>query len=99
MSKLLFYDKITDTKAKVTLIHSNPTVFTDTELTKGVIVEDIPVPEEITGSYSVLYINPQTVELHYEYYPIPLQLDIQQVNQKMDNLTIQLGDVLLGGAL
>ena len=61
----------------------------------GALVDDIPEPEQIEGKMPVLYYNPQTNSVYYEYVERPLTEEerIAQLEQAILELTM-----LLGGA-
>ncbi|GIO08027.1 hypothetical protein J31TS6_40550 [Brevibacillus reuszeri] len=90
------YEKVNDTKARVTLIHSFPSELDQETLERGVIVEALPEPKTPGGKGAVLYINPQTKELWYEYVTLPTpeedrisQLEIATEENKKANLDTQ----------
>lgn len=90
--KYLFYEKETDTKAKVTLIyHVEPPV----ELTnKGsyITVNNIPEPEHIEGKAPILHCNPKIKELWYKYENIPLtEVELQKEKiQELENALMEM---------
>lgn len=46
---------------------------------EGILVDSIPEPEQIEGKQAILYCNPDTKELWYEYEDIPkTDEDLQQ---------------------
>jgi len=61
----------------------------------GALVEDIPEPEKIEGKMPILYYNPQSSSVYYEYVERPLAKEegIAQLEQAILELTM-----LLGGA-
>ncbi|KZE44541.1 hypothetical protein AV540_23960 [Brevibacillus parabrevis] len=90
------YEKIDETKARVTLIHHFPSELDQSILESGVMVEFIPEPQTAVGKGAVLYINPQTKETWYEYVGIPLsevdrisQLEVAAEENKKANLDTQ----------
>lgn len=86
--------RVNDTKARVVYQHYFPDELQDKS--KGLLVEGIPEPEYRKSQSSVLYVNPQTSELWYEYEPAP---DTKgNIQLQIDELTLMLGDALLGGA-
>jgi len=89
------YLKITDTKAVVVYEHYRPADLSDTS--KGLFVESIPDPEYRPGQDSKLFVNPQTGELWYEYEE--RESTIEELRNQIDELTLMLGDLVLGGGL
>ena len=61
----------------------------------GALVDDIPEPEQIEGKNAVLYYNPETNSVYYEYIDRPLtdQERIEQLEKAILEITM-----LLGGA-
>lgn len=101
MMALILFEKETDTKAKVTLIHYRPELLDEELKETGVFVEDfsIPNPEEQVGKASILYINPETKELWYEYVDRLLtpEEELQQLKDRLALMQQALDDLLLGG--
>ncbi|KNB70140.1 hypothetical protein ADS79_27845 [Brevibacillus reuszeri] len=80
----------------MTLIHSFPSELDQETLERGVIVEGLPEPQTPGGKGAVLYINPQTKELWYEYITLPIpeedriaQLETATEENKKANLDTQ----------
>lgn len=69
---LVFYEKETDTRAKVTLIHYQPDLLDEERRAEGIEVENIPEKENLKGKTALPYINPETAEFWYEYIDRPL---------------------------
>lgn len=74
--------------SKVTSIHHMPfdskygLGLSREELEKvGVLVETIPEPEQSNNKVAVLYCDPQTKELWYEYEDIPLTTEEEELMQ------------------
>lgn len=61
----------------------------------GALVENVPEPEQIEGKVGVLYYNPETNEVYYEYIDRPLteQERIGQLEQAILELTMLLGGI------
>ena len=61
----------------------------------GALVDDIPEPEQIEGKNAVLYYNPETNSVYYEYIDRPLtdQERIEQLEKAILELTMLLGGV------
>ena len=102
----LFYKQENENKAFVELIYyQQPESVQDVLLNyDGYLIKDeIPKEEYLVGKISKLYCNPQTGELWYEYVDRPLTSE-EIANQKLveqqaqiDELTLMLGDMILGG--
>ncbi len=102
---LLRTQKITEEKHLVVVIDYRPDLLTEEQKEGGYLVEDVPNPDIIVGKVSELYYNPKTKEIWYEYFDRPLTVE-EIANQKLaeqqsqiDELTLLLGDVLIGGAM
>lgn len=60
---------------------------------EGILVDSVPKPEQIKGKADILYCNPKTKELWYEYEDIPktpeeeLQEKIQALEQSIAELS------------
>ena len=102
--KWLFYEKETDTRAKVVLIyHVEPP---EELLNKGnyITATNIEEPEQKTGKTALPYCNPQTGEFWYEYVDRPLTQEeilnqkIQSQEQAIAELTLLLSTLMQGGA-
>jgi len=70
------------------------------DTSQGVVVqEEATPPEPKIGKGYLWFVNPQTGEQWFEEYDRPLtpeeQVQVQQ--QQLDQMTILLGDLLLGG--
>lgn len=103
--KWLFYEKETNTRAKVVLIyHVEPP---EELLNKGnyITVTNIEEPEQKTGKTALPYYNPETGDFWYEYVDKPLTPEelanqkIQEQQAQIDELTLLIGDMMLGGAI
>jgi hypothetical protein len=77
------FTKENDTRARVNLIHYFPSELDHGILEQGALVDTIPEPDHIPGKGAVLYINPQTNELWYEYVDDPVSADLETL--KADN--------------
>ncbi|HEY9746681.1 MAG TPA: hypothetical protein V6C99_10740 [Oculatellaceae cyanobacterium] len=62
----------------------------------GALVDDIPEPEQIEGKVPVLYYNPQTNSVYYEYVERPLTEEerIALLEQALIELTMLLGGII-----
>ena len=103
--KWLFYEKETDIKAKVMLIYYETP---PKELLDGgnyITIEDIPEPEQVKGKSALPYCNPETGDFWYEYIDRPLTQEelanqkIQEQQTQINELTLLIGNMILGGAM
>lgn len=89
-------DTKTGERAKVWFVHYQPfdeiigLQKTKEELEQtGIFVDSVPFPQEIPGKSPVLYANPQTNELWYEYVDLPkeentLAQELEETKAKLD---------------
>lgn len=69
---------------------------------EGILVDSIPEPQQIEGKAPILYCNPETKELWYEYEDIPKtqeekqQEEIEALKQSIAELTIAI-TMMMGG--
>lgn len=96
-------EKIAGTKYKVTRQHYKPfdeqygLHRTQEELEQeGILVENLPNPEAIPYKNPVLYCNPQTKEVWYEYEDRPLTPE-EEMRQRIELMQQALDALLLGG--
>lgn len=92
----LEYQELEPNKAMVTLKHYKPEKLSTERKAKGLIVEDteIPVADESLGS-PVLYLNPQTKELWYEYLEIiKTPTKEEELQNQIDELKAQMAQLL-----
>lgn len=71
---LVFYDKETNTRGEVILIHNQPELLTPERRAEGIQIEVLPEEREMVGKKSVLYVNPETAEVWWEYKDRPLTM-------------------------
>ncbi|MEJ8546686.1 hypothetical protein [Brevibacillus borstelensis] len=90
---IVLFEKETETKARVTLIHympDDPKEGLPEEVKRhGIRVNEIPEkPEAVRAKSAVLYVNPETADLWYEMVDRPLTQEeiLQQQNEKIDLL-------------
>lgn len=85
--KYLTYTQITEAKGRVALVYETPDIVTEHNI-PFVEVEAIPSYTPAFGKDAILYVNPQTSELWYEYEDRPLTQDevIQQQSQEIEML-------------
>ncbi|PIC05481.1 hypothetical protein CS060_04175 [Anoxybacillus flavithermus] len=62
----------------------------------GALVEDIPEPEQVEGKTPVMYYNPQTNSVYYEYIDRPLTPE-EELRQRIELMQQALDALLLGG--
>lgn len=68
---------------------------------EGILVNEVPEPEQIEGKAAILHANPETKELWYEYediQPTPGELEEQRITQLENQSQMQqalLDDLLL----
>lgn len=99
----IFYEKETETKARVFLIYNvePPQELLDTK--EYIEVPVVPTPTRKEGKSAVLYCNPETKELWYEYVNRPLTSEellnkkIQEQEQAIAELTLLLSTAMQGG--
>ena len=76
MAIVVFYEKETDTKAKITMIHNQPhdnkNGLPREQIDKGIEKTEMPIKEDKRGKIALPYINPRTGEIWYEYVDRPL---------------------------
>lgn len=99
--KLLVGTKISDTKMLVeTIFNLDHPTNAGIDTSKGVVVEEeAEFPPPKTGKGYRWYVNPQTGEQWFEEYDRPLTPEEQLMilQQQIDQTTILLGDLILGG--
>lgn len=97
----VFYNLESKGRGKVNLIHNAPEQLSTEELAKGLQVETMPPkPTKVpVGTNVVLYINPETKEMWYEFESRPLNQyeQIQEIQQKLELTQKALDELLLGG--
>lgn len=89
--KYLFYDSVQDGKAKVVLVYYNTPPLEMLEDNKH-IVGEIPTKEQIIGKEPVLFCNPSTEEVWYEYEDIPKTEEELQKHkiQELENALLEI---------
>jgi len=92
---LVFYEQENTNRGRVTLIHYMPEQLPAALREQGIEVAEIPEPQEVDGKMAVLYINPTTKEMWYEYADRPLTLEerIQQLERALLELSMAVGGV------
>ena len=76
---VVFYEKETDTRAKITMIHNQPyddkNGLLQKQIDKGIEIDSMPTQEQIEGKQTLPYVNPKTKEVWYEYTDRPLTVE------------------------
>lgn len=62
----------------------------------GALVDTVPEPEQIAGKIPVMYYNPQTNSVYYEYIDKPLTPE-EEMRQRIELMQQALDSLLLGG--
>ena len=91
--KWLFYEKETDTKAKVMMIYN---VEPPKELISNgnyITVDNIEEPEQKTGKTALPYCNPETGDFWYEYVDKPLSSE-EQLQEQINALNIAIAEIM-----
>ena len=87
----LFHELVSAGKDKVTVIHYKPDQLSAEQKKAIILIENeaLPKAENLTGKNAVLYVNPQTKELWYEYEDRPLTQEelLVEISQKLTTLT------------
>jgi hypothetical protein len=86
----LRYEEESPTRGKVTFQHFQPNLLTSEQKQGGIEVYSIPDPVYQDGKTPILYINPETFELWYEYVDRPLTQEEEIKNLKQQNAQIML---------
>ncbi len=94
--KWLFYEKETNTRAKVVLIyHVEPT---EELLNNGnyIRVENVPEPIQVKGKSALPYCNPKTKEVWYEYVDKTITEDdkIAELEKQVNALNIAIAEIM-----
>lgn len=94
--RYLFYEKETDTRAKVMLIYYETP---PKELLDGgnyITIENISEPEQVKGKAALPYCNPQTSEFWYEYVDRPLTSEEQseELQDQVNALNIAMAEIM-----
>ncbi|MDX5982276.1 hypothetical protein SIL77_13510 [Exiguobacterium profundum] len=102
MSKLLSYDLVSESKARITSIHYKPELLSEEEVSNGILVDFLPSAVE-NGKNAVLYYDLSTKELFYEYeekQALPEQEELAKLkaeNQALNTAVVELYEIVLGG--
>lgn len=75
-------------RVKIDSIHYKTERLSKEQLAAAILVESLPEPENRRGMRAVLYANPQTKEVWYEYVERPPTDNeiLQEINEKLDKL-------------
>ncbi|MBY0088404.1 hypothetical protein [Brevibacillus brevis] len=68
----VLFDLVTEEKGLVTLRNFDPSTIPSDLAEKGLFVESIPAAEPLRGKNAILFINPKTQKLWYEYVDKPI---------------------------
>lgn len=60
----------------------------------SIIVETIPQPEIIEGKEAILYINPETKDMWYEYVDMPISYSPETEIEKLKAQIIQIQNII-----
>lgn len=85
----VFTEPITSERAKITRIHFRPDLLTAEQKSNAIMVDAIPTePERIKGKAIVLFINPNTKEMWYEYEDRALNQEehLEDISKKLTEL-------------
>ncbi|WP_035296233.1 hypothetical protein [Brevibacillus thermoruber] len=98
MAILITHDGSSATKARVEVIHYQPQYLPPEVIEKGIIVDEVPDPNPPANKVGILFINPQTQEMWYEYVDRPLTPEerIAQLEEQL-RITQEAVDALLLG--
>lgn len=98
---LLFTEKESEIRLKVTTIHNFPQLLSADDRSKGIEVNDLPIRDMTKGSAD-LFINPITMEMWYEYRSAPeievLRLENENLKQRQNLMQQAIDDLIFGGA-
>ena len=97
------YETITEKKARVLIQVFKPSAVSEEIKQTGIYVPVIPDPEPGQG-IPVLYVNPETKEMWYEYDPIPPaplypNTETGQMQKEIDDLKLLIAELVTGGAV
>ena len=97
------YNLVAPDKGQVFFQMFKPELLPAERKQSGLLVDAIPEPDESQGS-SVLFVNPETKELSYEYFPIPeppLYPDTieGQLQKQIDDLKLLVAQLIAGGTV
>jgi hypothetical protein len=100
--------KVADNKYHVGLQHKSPDTLSNEIKATGFIIEELPIMERIEGKDEVLYYNPATEEVWYEY-EIPaispsdeiamLKAENKTLKENQDMIMGVINEMLLGGGV
>jgi hypothetical protein len=72
MSKFVgYFIKVSEGKYIPQLVSENPNTLSEDELQMGFVTDSFPVIEETAGNAAILYCNPDTKDVWYEYVEVP----------------------------
>ena len=87
----LFHEAVSSEKDRVTVIHYKPERLPEEQKKAIILIEDEALPEAgdlKKGKKAVLYVNPKTKELWYEYEDRPLTQEelLSEISAKLTSL-------------
>lgn len=96
------YELVAEDKGRVMFRMYKPELLPEERKQSGLLVESLPEPEDGKGIAS-LFVNPATIELWYEYQPVPEaplypQTQVGQMQKEIDDLKLLIAELLAGGA-
>lgn len=94
----LFYEKESDTRAKVTLIYYAEPPEELTSAGNFIAVDNMAEPEKIDGKVALPYCNPQDGTMWYEYVDVPETPEIQRIKE-LESQNAQMLLALVEGGL
>lgn len=100
MSKVLFYELVSEDKGRITATHNKPELLNEEEKADGLMVDIVPEPLE-NGMAATLYCKPSTGELHYEYTEKQATSSEESLREKVDLMQAALDELIMstGGGL
>lgn len=91
-------NKISEERARIVLIHNFPQELDTETLTTGVLVEELPVAENITGKLPIYFYNYADSTVGVEYEKLPLSMDeiLNKRLEEQEQAIIELASMLGG---
>lgn len=97
----VWHDNMTETKANITslVLQGHEEGISQEELTKAILMPDVPRPPAKSNKQALVYINPQAKEYIYEYEDIPkiepkaaelLETKLEKMETEISNLQLAL---------
>jgi len=79
-------EKITDTKHRVISYHSAPETLTEAQKEGSITINSVPIPQQQVGKSTLLFCNPQTGEVWYEYQDRPLTKEEMETEEAIEKV-------------